>query len=776
MKHLLNHKGWLPGAAAALLLFYTLAVACMLYTNTPRYVFSADPEYCYLFAMLSTARLDPVYYTDHPGATLHVVGALMLRAAHLFGAHTDLLTDVLGQPEFYLCAVNLGLVALHLLALAGAAWLAWRITRNALAALCVLLTPLFSLYHFTWCMSQVRAETMLYTAALILGTVMIGMRSTWRAAHPAWLALAAALSVGFGIATKLGFAPLALCPLIALPRWRWRLLYCASLPVASLVFFGPALLHFSVHKNVMPWIMRSGTYGWGGRFWSAHQAHTVLREMLRVEPLVFVVLGLGAFTAGAVVVMMLVRRASPRPGAAVLAGLLAGILMQLLLAVRGGMANYMVPSLGLAGVTLACVIDLLWRPGSSRAWIRRGAAVVCVAALALLACVRNVPAARMNRYFLAHVHQQQSDIAATLARDFRDYTHVHHYYLGQQLFALFMGNGFAGYQYAAALQQLYPRALFYTWGVQPPRFARWDERAPMSFDTLWFANSRIVMIGTTLQHYQRFRPNLPLVETVRAGDGALTVIDRERILQNEERACQHALARAGWNALATVPSGRVVQARLAGVTPGTTSLRAHAPDTHTLTLLAPDDTGGAAWDLCGFRAANRRLEWPHAPAAIGTGACTIACVIRIGDQPGWQIPLGHGWGTSNSNSPWFFMCDNDAREIHFVMQFTETNGAPLEVRAGHRIPPADFVGWHVIAGAYSPRRNELALYVDGARVATADVPAGARRLDNPAPLTIGSLAGGNLPFLGYVRDVLAFNRALSAREIVPPAAPAAPAP
>lgn len=765
MTHAQRHACGLPLAAGILLLFYTVAVASMVFVTTPRHGYTTDPEYCYLFSMLSAARMQRVFYTDHPGGPLHMFGALALRVAHVFGTHDDLVYDVVSRPEAYLCAVNAALYMMFVLILTAAAWLAWRVSGRVLSAVCVMLTPVVCLYHLTWSMSQVRAEAMLYSAGLGLVAVLFALQSTWRERHPAWLACLAAVSVGFGTATKLGFAPLALCPLLLVPQWRWKLLYVLLLPVSFAVWLGPALRHFSVVQNVLPWITRSGTYGWGRSAWDSRQALIVLRELLRTELIFFVVIGLAAVIVCVTVVrMMACRRQAPRTLWLLLA-VLAAIAIQILLVVRGGMANYAVPSLALSGCVLACCCELVHWCAGSFARLGQCLSLVCAAGITAAGLWHHVPQVRMRCYFLSVIHQHQQAIHHTFLRDYRDYTPVYHYYDGHQPFALFLGNGFAGFQYADVLEAVYPRTRFYTWATQPPHFCAWDNRAALSFDSLWFEHDKIVFVGSTFDNHPWYRPALPLREVKREGAAALTVVDRERVWTNELRACEAITARTRWDMLAARTAHRMLHARFDHMAPDTTTVAALTPTGHLLTVITPTNQPGCVWDVCGFRAANRRLEWPDAPGLNSTGDCTFACLVRIGDKPGWQVPFGHGLGTSSSSSPWFFLCVNDSREIHFVMQFVLPDGTPREVRVGHALPAAGYFGWHVLAGTYSQQRNEVALYVDGVQAATADVPASAQRITNPAPLTIGSLAGGTLPFLGYIREVLAFDRALSAREL-----------
>lgn len=755
--------GILVVCAALLLAFYLVPLTCLQHVCTPRYVQKADPEYQYLFAALSMARLDRVYYSDHPGSTVQMLGALSLRAAHLFSDQPLFLHDVLSHPERYLDVFNAGLILFGLLMLLLAAWLTWHITEELRSGVIVLLTPLFCFYHFTFALSQVRSESVLFSAALLLGLCVLATDSPLRRSHPQVLAVLSALVVGFGAATKLAFAPLGLFPLLVLPRVRARVLYLCAAPLAFLLWLGPALPTYDLAHRILPWLKRSGTQGLGDSIWLGSRASAVWTEMVVTERPFFMLFACAALVCCFAGIYQLARRQRPARSTGVLAALLITVAIQLFAAVRAGMANYMFSSAALAGIILVLTLKhfRLFLPQ------RTAQLAHCLVLVLFTAwcCARGIPKVRERCMLKMRSQSQLLSLERKLETEYNDYTRVHHYYHGFKPFALYFGNGFAKHQYAAALDTLYPNTYFWAWDGIAPSFLRGFQRKLISFDQLWFDNDRIVMIGSPLLTDSQRRPRVPLREVMRASDATLTIVDRERVWSNELQACAHRVTRSGWPTLNKRAADARLYLRFADMPRNASTVPAVQPQGQFLQVVATPADLQNAWDVCGFRAIHRRLEWPNAPVATGTGDCTVACLIRIGDKPGWHVPLGHGDGTSDSSSPWFFLCVNDTCEIQFVTQFVLPDGTPREVRIGHRLPPDSYFGWHTLIGTYLQHDRKLALFVDGTLAATADVPVGARRNTSNAPLTIGSLANGNLPFLGYIREVIAFDRTLPADEL-----------
>ena len=71
---------------------------------------NSDPEYAYLFNSLNIAKFEAPTHTDHPGTSLQLLGAVVIRASYFFSGKTSLVEDVLSRPEHYLRIMNILLI------------------------------------------------------------------------------------------------------------------------------------------------------------------------------------------------------------------------------------------------------------------------------------------------------------------------------------------------------------------------------------------------------------------------------------------------------------------------------------------------------------------------------------------------------------------------------------------------------------------------------------------------------------------------------------------
>ena len=89
-------------------------------TKGPSWVgMNCDPDYTYLLNALNLSMMKKVGHVDHPGTTVQITGAIVLRAVHLLRSSPkdDLQTDVIKNPELYLAAINNVFLGLNFLIL-----------------------------------------------------------------------------------------------------------------------------------------------------------------------------------------------------------------------------------------------------------------------------------------------------------------------------------------------------------------------------------------------------------------------------------------------------------------------------------------------------------------------------------------------------------------------------------------------------------------------------------------------------------------------------------
>ena len=178
---------------------------------------NSDPSYVYALNSLRLLEGQAPTHLDHPGLTVHLLGAAVFWTGHRL-AHRDqpLAEDVLAHPEWYLgVAVRtllvlfaaslflLGLAAFHLTQRWGLAWI---------AQLGPLLSPsvFFELTDF-------KPEPVLYLVATLLASAICASIADGDADRSRF-AVAFGVLVGMGAATKLTAFPLLVCPLHPSPQ------------------------------------------------------------------------------------------------------------------------------------------------------------------------------------------------------------------------------------------------------------------------------------------------------------------------------------------------------------------------------------------------------------------------------------------------------------------------------------------------------------------------------------------------------------------------------
>ena len=218
-------------------------------------VYNYDPEYQYLLDSLNLAQMKAVGLVAHPGTTVQVIGALVLRTTHLFKSSSkdDLQADVLRNPEYYLAIINKVFLSLNTLALFILGIATFWLTRDLL--LCIVVqSSIFSphiLEGFLQGLNSIRPETLLILSSLLFLIMLILFynkdteKSNYNFINAIFLKKSSQASVfticfslvsGFGMATKVTFIPILVIPLIILPTYRLKIKYILG-TVFSFIFF-----------------------------------------------------------------------------------------------------------------------------------------------------------------------------------------------------------------------------------------------------------------------------------------------------------------------------------------------------------------------------------------------------------------------------------------------------------------------------------------------------------------------------------------------------------
>jgi hypothetical protein len=456
---------------------------------------NADPTYPYLFNALTVAELSRPHLVEHPGTTIHMIGAAAIRMRHWLVGTQPLPHDLLLHPESYARVVSLTLIGIMSLALLVAGALVLAATGDLALALLVQATPLLS--RLTWGnLFKVAPEPILVAIASLLGGLAVV-----RAVRPPWsdrgLAAAAGILVGLGLATKLVFLPLALLPWLLLEGRKSRALYAASAGTTFAVATWPGwsalgrMVSFAVAVATGRDLYRSTERGYP----ALSEYLASVYRLLTLDPLLTVLLLLSL--AGALFFSVAPDLAGIRRGLLAAAGV---GLLQVALSAKDPFSapRYLLPLVGVLGVNSALLMALARRRPSRFSF--GGLLVVVLMAVGArngYALARQQQDIWMQRRTLASL----SDAIAAA-----DNCRVVHYRGSSSLeWALHFGDLWSGHRYADVLQGYYPNVLVYD--IEGASFLRFGQR--MAVRGLAVNSSCVLMRGYAQTGLTRLNATLP---------------------------------------------------------------------------------------------------------------------------------------------------------------------------------------------------------------------------------------------------------------------------
>ena len=167
---------------------------------------------------------------------------------------------------------------------------------------------------------------------------------------------------------------------------------------------------------------------------------------------------------------------------------------------------------------------------------------------------------------------------------------------------------------------------------------------------------------------------------------------------------------------------------------------------------------GATWGVQGrsFNGTSNYIDCGNsANLNVGIGDFTILVWGRGmgGVSTGWL----YNKGVTASFGYGIFVADTDQ-----ITLFIKDSGGTLEIKAG---PPVDDSSWHLFSMS-AIRSGNASWYLDGVVTATGDISARNGNLDNATNARVGVRSSSDIEyFLGFIGEVLVYNRALSLAEI-----------
>jgi hypothetical protein len=208
-----------------------------------------------------------VGHIDHPGTTVQSAGAIVIKFFYLLGSkNTDMVSDVLLRPEYYLTRINFAFIIMTCISLFVLGYVSYKKTGNIYAAVLLQFTPFFpsTVYdHFT----DVSSESLFIVSILLfLSVAIFTSGKTGLIRYPLKYVILFGAVCGFGIASKIIFFPLLIIPLFLINGIQNKILFILVTAVSFLIFVFPAISSENSSKYVN-WISgiasHSGKYGTG---------------------------------------------------------------------------------------------------------------------------------------------------------------------------------------------------------------------------------------------------------------------------------------------------------------------------------------------------------------------------------------------------------------------------------------------------------------------------------------------------------------------------------
>lgn len=412
-----------------------------------------DPQYAYLLNSLSISLGEPSNIYQHPGATLLAIEAAVVRVSHLLsGSEGELGRDVLKQPEKYLFrTVMLLTFFLVVLSFFGGIML-FLSTGSLWPVIAFQASPLLS-NRVVALFVQARPESLLLIAVMAMSLVVL---LAWQG-HPSCRngrkVLFFALIAGFGLATKFTFLPIIVVPFFLLPGMRGKIFYLAGTVVSFMLFTLPVADNY---RKMTLWVkgfmLQKKFYGPAAKTEVLNKQYLLnIVDLALLNKLFMVTLFASSIVCIFLLLHLLQRGGKKSRGVLYpLAGIACAQALQVLVVAKNPAAHYLVPSLALSGTAMALWLMQFERNSVGRLLCR--AAVLSIIIFSLFTLSRQATV-------LARQSREHLQIYNRTVAEFERCAKVYAFRSSSPLYALFVGNNWAGRRHTDTLNDIYGKHL-----------------------------------------------------------------------------------------------------------------------------------------------------------------------------------------------------------------------------------------------------------------------------------------------------------------------------
>ena len=421
---------------------------------------NSDPEYAYLLNSLRIAELRAPSHIHHPGTTLQMIGAGMIKLINLGKNDDDMVKEVVSHPEKYLNYISVVLVCLLVAVEMFVGFVAFKNSNNIAMALILQLTPLMSTPPLQE-LYRVRPDNLLIPVSLLFSLLaFLTLCHPFNKANTAKYIYSFAIVSGFAMVTKIIFFPLLIIPLVIIPRFFNKFKFILFAFLAFVIFSVPIIPQYpALLKWVLKLYSHSDLYGLGeNRIINPKTFFGNISSIITGEWIMTIVLIVIVIIAGRMVVGWVRKKKmdyDERCDLPFAIGL--ALISQILMVSKHMSFHYLIPGLMLMGLAVIVVIPLLAEHLSLK--MINVTLLVLIVSFALAVNIRDFQKVIENLNAIRLEHVKLLSFTADLPKDAR---RISYYGNSSQAYALSFGNNFSDRIFSPILKNIYPNEIFYS--------------------------------------------------------------------------------------------------------------------------------------------------------------------------------------------------------------------------------------------------------------------------------------------------------------------------
>lgn len=457
-----------------------------------------DPSYVYLINSLNIAQFKSPQHVDHPGTTLQVTGAVILKLVYFFsGKSDDISKDVIEDPEKYLKVIYLVLLIFSASVLFFCGTIIYKNSCLILPAVLIQLS-IFSSFTTSFELTSVTSEIFLIPLTMLLITFSFIYAGSGNNAKAKYIFIFSVIC-GIAVATKLSFFPMAIIPFVLIKGAIRKIIFSFFTALVFVVSILPAISNYDYFSAwIKGLVTHEGVYGFGEK--NILNPTTFLENLLSVfqSEIIFTV---SFILTAAVVLLIVVRYRQNLNGKIfsdkfrILASFFLAGSFQLLIVAKHYSPRYMIPALMLSLPSIYLSFDLLFEIFNFKLQGANALREKYVPAVLIILILSMTSVQFFNRYLRYTEYRDQIDHLNEIMENYPSgKIIVSSYGISRKDYALVFALYYSGEmnsKYKAIILELYPDMLYFDYfnkiifSLQP----EYDPEVFKSNKTILFLNA-----------------------------------------------------------------------------------------------------------------------------------------------------------------------------------------------------------------------------------------------------------------------------------------------